>query len=89
MAETYSLLWSKKGNTFHVEPLERTAKSGMDFLHRDQTNDYLLVGFGSMDEMCERADELRPVLEKRSDVRKAEAIWPEMKIYQRPSKDTQ
>lgn len=63
--ELWALLWSKSGNGFHVEPLERTAEAGMKFLKANQKNDYLLIAYGTSDEMFEKADELRPICIER------------------------
>lgn len=74
--ELWALLWSKKSNGFHVEPLEKTAESGMKFLKANQTNDYLVVAFGSSDEMFHKADELRHICLERT--------WPEAAMYHKP-----
>lgn len=68
--ELWALLWSKKANCFHVEPLERTAKSGQRFFDENMTNDYLLISFGTYDEVSARADELRPLTKERDEVRR-------------------
>ncbi|VTU34218.1 hypothetical protein [Variovorax sp. RA8] len=68
--EIYALLWSKKSNGFHTEPLSRTAQSGMRFFEGNMTNDYLLIAFGTDDEVSAKADELRPLLVERAEVRR-------------------
>ena len=68
--EIYALLWSKKSNGFHTEPLSRTAQSGMRFLQENMTNDYLLIAFGTEDEVDAKAEELRPLLIEREEVRR-------------------
>lgn len=68
MNELWALLWSKKSNGFHIEPLEQAAKSGMRFFNEAIGNDYLLIAFGAADEMHAKADELRPVVIHRSKV---------------------
>lgn len=70
MKEIYALLWSKQANCFHVEPLERTAESGLRFFTRNQTNDYLLLAYGSYDEVSSKADELRHITYERDQVRR-------------------
>lgn len=70
--EIYSLLWSKKANCFHIEPLSQAAKSGMQFLLQEKTNDYLLVAYGSWDEMSGKADDLRPIIAQRNHERQLE-----------------
>lgn len=67
--ETYSLLWSKKSNSFHLEPLQETIKAGMRFFNRDGTSDYLLIGVGTSDAMSARAESLRQILSERGEVR--------------------
>ncbi len=69
MKETYALLWSRKSNGFHVEPLAQTAESGMRFFRANTSNDYLLIAFGTDDEVSAKADELRPLLVEREEVR--------------------
>lgn len=68
-SESWTLLWSKQQRCFHVEPLERTMESGMQFFKNDQTNDYLLLSVGSRDEVCDLAEKLRPLLMERETVR--------------------
>lgn len=68
--ELWALLWSKKANCFHVEPLERTASAGRVFFRSNGTNDYLLLSFGSYDAVSAKADELRPVCREREEVRR-------------------
>ena len=67
--ETHALLWSKKGNCFHIEPLTDTAKKGRTFFLTNSTNDYLVIAIGTRDECGAKADELRPVLREREEVR--------------------
>ena len=70
MDEMYSLLWSRSSNCFHIAPLADTARNGMRFFSRDARNDYLLLAFGSCQEMQDRADELRATLTERAEVRR-------------------
>lgn len=70
MNEIYALLWSRKSNGFHIEPLSRSAESGMRFFQGNTTNDYLLIAFGTDDEVSAKADELRPLLVKREEVKR-------------------
>lgn len=69
-AEVWALLWSKKSNCFHVEPLARTAASGMVFFRTNATNDYLLLACGSYEEVSAKADELRSICRERDEVRR-------------------
>lgn len=70
MDETYALLWSRKSNGFHIEPLQRTCESGMQFFRHNQANDYLVIFVGTSDECSTQADELRPICIERAEVRK-------------------
>jgi hypothetical protein len=63
--ETYALLWSKKSNCFHVEQLVDTVKKGREFFLSNRTNDYLVIGLGSYDEVSRTADALRPHVRNR------------------------
>ena len=68
--DTYALLWSKKSNCFHIEPLHDTVVKGLRFFRAQQTNDYLVIGIGTHDECSAKADELRPTLTERDAVRR-------------------
>lgn len=68
--ELWALLWSKQANCFHIEPLERSAEAGKRFFKANQTNDYLLLSYGSFDEVSALADELRPACLERETVRR-------------------
>ena len=68
--DTYALLWSKKSNCFHIEPLQDTVAKGLRFFRAQQTNDYLVIGIGTHDECSAMADELRPTLTERDAVRR-------------------
>ena len=68
--ETHALLWSKKSNCFHIEPLQAAMNNGLRFLRSNSTNDYLVIGVGSLDECGKKADELRPLLQERDEVRR-------------------
>jgi len=67
MSTIYALLWSKKQNCFHTEPLEDSAEIGMSgFLENKDLNDYHLIAFGPRSVVWAKADELRDVLKKRA-----------------------
>lgn len=70
MPEQFALLWSKKSNGFHVEPVSRTVESGMRFFLNNQGSDYLVIAAGSAEEVANKADELRPVLFEREGVKR-------------------
>lgn len=67
---TYALLWSKKSNCFHIEQLTDTAKKGRTFFLTNSSNDYLVIAIGTRDQCGEKADELRPILRERDEVRR-------------------
>lgn len=68
--ELWALLWSRRANCFHIEPLHKTAESGMRFFRINQANDYLLIAVDSRREIETMADELRPVVLERETVRR-------------------
>lgn len=68
--ETCALLWSKKSNCFHIEPLPATVNNGMRFFTSNKTNDYLVIHVGNRAECNAKADELRPVVIEREEVRR-------------------
>lgn len=70
MEETYALLWSRKSNGFHIEPLSSTCEAGMRFFQSNQANDYLVLFVGTRDQVSDKADELRPVCIERQEVRR-------------------
>jgi hypothetical protein len=63
--EAYALLWSKRSNCFHVEPLTETVAKGRRFFLEDMTNDYLLIGLGTNAEVVEAAAAMRPYMVQR------------------------
>lgn len=68
-AETYALLWSKKANCFHVEPITETVKKGREFFLANLANDYLLVDVGTHETVTSTAESLRHVVHNREAVR--------------------
>lgn len=77
MNELWALLWSKKSNGFHIEPLERTVKAGTRFFDENMTNDYLLIYVGTQEAVDQKADELRPLLLERDAVKRLYGSDPE------------
>lgn len=63
--DAYALLWSKRSNCFHVEPLTDTVAKGRRFFLGNMTNDYLLIGLGSREEVDAAADAMRPYMVQR------------------------
>lgn len=68
--DTFALLWSRKSNCFHIEPLTETCRSGMRFFFQDVRNDYLLLAVGTGDDMHQQAEKLRPIVTERAEVRR-------------------
>ena len=68
--EVHALLWSKKSNCFHIEPLTSTVNNGLRFFLSDRGNDYLVVWIATRDECSAKAEELRPTLREREEVRR-------------------
>ena len=68
--DTYALLWSKKSNCFHIEPLHDTAAKGLRFFRAQQTNDYWVIGNGTHNDCSAMAAEVRPTLTERDAVRR-------------------
>lgn len=63
--DAYALLWSKRSNCFHVEPLTDTVRKGRTFFLTNSSNDYLLIGLGSREEVDAAADAMRPYMVQR------------------------
>jgi len=64
--KTYALLWSKKSNGLHIEPLESTIAAGLNAMVQNRTTDYVLLAVGEKEDMHAKADAIRPELLKRS-----------------------
>lgn len=63
--DAYALLWSKRSNCFHIEQLTDTVAKGRRFFINNMTNDYLLIGLGSREEVDATADAMRPYMVQR------------------------
>lgn len=64
--KTYALLWSKKSNGLHVEPLEATIAAGLNAMVQNRTTDYVLLAVGEKEDIHAKADAIRPELLNRS-----------------------
>jgi len=61
-----ALLWSKRQNCFHIEPLRQLlAKNLAAFFAEKQLNDYHLIGTGTDEEVRQMAEQMRPILTER------------------------
>lgn len=72
--ETHALLWSKKSNCFHIELLADTVKKGRTFFLTNSTNDYLVIGIGTYEEVSQSADALRPHVRSREAAHRSGAM---------------
>lgn len=66
--DAYALLWSKRDNSFHVEPLTETVAKGRRFFLQNIANDYLVIGLGTYEETTQAAEALRPHMRARDNV---------------------
>lgn len=65
---TRALLWSKRQNCFHIEPMSQLMHKNLTaFVHEKSLNDYHLIGFGTDEEVRQMADRLRPTLHERDE----------------------
>lgn len=65
MVKQYALLWSKKQGMPHIEPVERMLSNNRRAYTENRSNDYIPLAFGTLDEMSDAADAIRPTLIKR------------------------
>ena len=64
----YVLEWSKKSNTFHVQPIETTlAKNQQHFLN-DTSHDWIVLMVGNHDVITNMAEHHRDRLKERAGV---------------------
>lgn len=61
-----ALLWSKRQNTLHIEPLAETCKQGARACSENRPCDYIVIFAGTRDECSAIADSVRPTLHARS-----------------------
>lgn len=65
-----ALLWSKRQNCFHIEPMAQLLHKNLTaFIHEAPLNDYHLIAHGTDEEVRQVADRLRPSLYERDEVR--------------------
>ncbi len=69
--DAHALLWSKRSNCFHIEALTDTVAKGRRFFINNMTNDYLLIGLGSREDVEAAAAALRPHMRKRDEAMRA------------------
>ena len=62
----YALEWSQSSNGFHIQPLERSITSNREAFTEDRWCRYVVIATGTLPEMEDLAEELRPVLEYRN-----------------------
>ena len=67
--QLYALLWSKRQNCFHVEPLIHTLKTNVTaFLRDSDLDDYHILFVGSKEQVYESSEKHRKVLIGRENV---------------------
>lgn len=64
----YVLEWSKKSNTFHVQPIETTLAKNQECFLEDTSHDWIVLMVGSHDVITNMADHHRGRLKERAGV---------------------
>lgn len=65
---SHVLLWSKRQNALHIEPVDRMLSSNRDAYRDDRGCDYIPIAMGSKEEMHAAADAVRNTLSARQKV---------------------
>lgn len=63
----YVLEWSKKSNSFHVQPIETTLAKNQECFMNDKSHDWIVLMVGSYDVITNMADHHRERLIERSE----------------------
>lgn len=63
----YVLEWSKKSNSFHVQPIETTLSKNQECFMKDASHDWIVLMVGSFDVITNMADHHRERLIDRTD----------------------
>jgi hypothetical protein len=75
MKDLYVLEWSKKQGMPHVQPLTKTLSNNrIAYMNDKAVNDYIPIAVGTMDEMLDAANAMRPTLLKRLPLGVAECL---------------
>lgn len=64
----YVLEWSKKSNSFHVQPIEATLSKNQEYFLKDASHDWIVLMVGSFDAITSMADNHRERLIEREKV---------------------
>jgi hypothetical protein len=64
----YVLEWSKKSNSFHVQPIETTLAKNQECFLKDTSHDYIVLMVGTHDVITNMADHHRERLIERERV---------------------
>ena len=70
----YVLEWSKKQNSFHIQPLEQTILRNMECFKSNTTHDYIILEIGNHDSICNIAECQRKIITNRSKDKKLNII---------------
>lgn len=64
----YVLEWSKKQNSFHIQPIENTLAKNQECFVGDTSHDYIVLMIGSHDVITQMAEHHRDRLKEREGV---------------------
>lgn len=64
----YVLEWSKKSNTFHIQPIETTLAKNQECFINNTSHDWIVLMVGSHDVIANMADHHRDRLIERTGV---------------------
>lgn len=64
----YVLEWSKKSNSFHIQPLETTLAKNQECFIDDRSHDWVLIMVGAHEAVCTMAENNRSRLIAREKV---------------------
>jgi hypothetical protein len=67
----YVLEWSRKSNSFHIQPLENTLAGNQKCFMNNTSHDYIVLMVGDQDECDRMADSWRSRLQSREENRHA------------------
>lgn len=67
MTHQYVLEWSKRSNTFHIQPIETTLAKNQECFLKDTSHDWIVLMVGTHDVITNMADHHRERLIDRSE----------------------
>lgn len=67
----YVLEWSQSQNALHIQPLEKTLRAARErfSVNKPAPNDFTIVFLGEEDEVHKMAEQIRPLLRSREELR--------------------